>query len=217
MKKLFSSKTDTDFTTILNAARNGDNHAMEVILDASERFAEPLIRSFSQSLDTHTHSDLAHIAKGITHNCIYNYNPDKGCSFKAYANEAIKNRFISMAERAKRIVSIDKGWDDEYDNKGGFDMPEPDSEYSMSRQEERDHARYQIRILIYHTKLSPCEARVINETRRLLENGMKPNDEIIARRLRISHQAVSKSRNSAFSKIRKTAARLSLYDWPLAG
>ena len=83
--------------------------------------------------------------------------------------------------------------------------------------EDRENATIRLKHLLKHTSgIKQCERCVLEEMIRLINIGVTPTDEMIAKRLGISHQAVSKSRNKLIAKLRKTDKFLNR-TWGLAG
>lgn len=206
MRKLFSFKLVSITDATINAAKNGDSKALENVINDCVGLTSGLIKGFGQTLNTYSVEELAHIGKSVTFNCVNGFNPEKGTSFTAYVNSAIRKKFISMIDRQKRYVSIDEGWNSEDSDVARDDFIEYDSEYSRSRMEDRGSAAVRLKYLLKYTRdITPCERCVLNELIRLMKNGVtSPTDEMVAQNLGISHQAVSKSRNKLFGKLRKT-------------
>ena len=217
MRKLFSFKLISIADATIYAAKNGDSKALENVICDCARLTAGLIKRFGQTLNTYSVEELANIGKSVTFDCVNGFNPENGASFTAYVSSAIRKTFISMIDQHKRYVSIDEGWDREDKDEERHDFIEYDSEYSPSRMEDRENAAVRLRHLLKYTPgIKPCERSVLDEMIRLLKDGVSPTDEMVAKRLGISHQAVSKSRNKLFDKLRKTDKVLNR-TWGIAG
>ncbi len=217
MSKLFSSKSVSISDSTILAAQNGDFKAQEKVIRDCIGLTARLAKSFGISLRTYSADELKHIGMWVTYNCLGKFAPQKGTSFTAYVSSAIRNYFRTMTDRQKRIVSIDEGWDSEDHDEARYDFIESDSEYSSSRMEDRENAAVRLRYLLrYTTDISQCERKVLEEMIRLIKKDITPTDEMVAKNLGISHQAVSKSRNRLFAKLRNTD-RLLKRTWSLAG
>ena len=217
MRKLFSFKPVSISDSTIFAAQNGDSKAVENVITDCTGLTARLIRSFCQSLNTYSAEELTHIGMLVTHECLRGFNPEKGTSFTAYVSSAIRKKFITMTNRQKSYVSIDEGWDRDDSDEVKQDFIEYDSEYSRSRVEEREYAAVRLKHLLKYTQnIKPSERRVLEEMIRLINIGVTPNDEMVAKSLGISHQAVSKSRNKLIAKLRKTDKLLNR-TWGLAG
>lgn len=216
MGKLFSFKPVNIPDSIIFAALHGDRKAQENVIRDCTGLTAALIKSFGRSLNTYSAEELTNIGMRVTFNCLHRFDPENGTPFTAYVRSAIHKKFITMANEQKRFVSIDEGWDSEDRYEARYDFTEHDSEYSASRMEDRENAAVRLKHLLEYTDITPCERRVLDEMIRLTKEYISPTDEMIAKRLGISHQAVSKSRKKLFSKLRKTDKRLNLA-WELAG
>lgn len=205
MRKLFSFKPIAISDSTLFAAQSGDTKAQEcVIRDCVGLTAGP-IKSFGQSLNTYSVKELTHIGMLVTLDCLKRFNPENGTPFTAYVHSAIRNKFITMIDQQKRYVSVDEGWDRDDHDEVKDDFTDYDSDYSPARMEDRENAAVRLKYLLKYTHdIKPCERFVLNEMIRLMKNGVTPTDEMVAKQLGISHQAVSKSRNKLFGKLRKT-------------
>ena len=218
MKKLFFPQSVTIPESAILAALNGDTKAQECVIRDCAGLTARLIKSFSRSLNTYSAEELTHIGRLITFDCLGRFNPENGTPFTAYVYSAIRNMFITMTNRQKRYVSLDEGWDRDDSDEARHDFIEYDSEYSQSRMEDRENASVRLKHLLKYTRdITSCERDVLNELIRLLKNGVSsPTDEMVAQRLGISHQAVSKSRKKLFDKLRKTDRVLNRA-WGIAG
>ena len=216
MRKLFSFKSVNISDSTILAAQHGDRKAQENVIRDCTGLTAGLIKSFGRSLNTYSAEELTRIGMWVTFKCLSGFDPEKGTQFTAYVRSAIHKKFITMANEQKRFVSIDEGWDNEDSDEARHDFTEYDSEYSTSRMEDRENAAVHLRHLLEYTDITPCERRVLDVMIRLTKAGISPTDEMIAKRLGISHQAVSKSRKKLFSKLRKTDKRLN-QAWGLAG
>lgn len=216
MRKLFSFKSVNISDSTILAAQHGDRKAQENVIRDCTGLTAGLIKSFGRSLNTYSAEELTRIGMWVTFKCLSGFDPEKGTQFTAYVRSAIHKKFITMANEQKRFVSIDEGWDNEDSNEARYDVIEHDSEYSSSRMEDRENAAVHLRHLLEYTDITPCERRVLDVMIRLTKAGISPTDEMIAERLGISHQAVSKSRKKLFCKLRKTDKRLN-QAWGLAG
>ncbi len=216
MGKLFSFKSVNISDSTIFAAIHGDRKAQEKVIRDCTGLTAGLIKSFGRSLNTYSEKELTNIGMRVTFNCLHKFDPEKGTPFTAYVSSAVRKKFITMANEQKRFVSIDEGWDSEDRDEAGYDFTEYDSEYSSSRMEDRENASVRLKHLLEYTDITPCERRVLDEMIKLTKEYISPTDEMIAKRLGISHQAVSKSRNKLFSKLRKTDKRLNRA-WELAG
>ncbi len=217
MRKLFSFQPVTISDSTIFAAQNGDINAQESVIRDSIRLTTGLIKRFGQSLNTYSVDELTHIGMLVTLDCLKGFNLNNGTPFTAYVFSAISKKFITMANRQKRYVSIDEGWDSEDHDEARYDFIEHDSEYSSSRMEDRESAAARLKHLLKYTRdITPCERYVLDKMIRLMKDGVAPTDEMVAQRLGISHQAVSKSRNKLFGKLRKTDRILNRV-WGIAG
>lgn len=217
MRKLFSFQPANISDSTIFAAQNGDIKAKESVIRDCIRLAAGLIKSFGRSLNTYSVEELTHIGMLVTLDCLKGFDLNNGTPFTAYVFSAIRKKFITMANRQKRYVSIDEGWDSENHGESRYDFIEHDSEYSSSRMEDRESAAVRLKHLLKYTRdITPCERYVLDEMIRLLKDGVTPTDEMVAKRIGISHQAVSKSRNKLFGKLRKTDKVLNRV-WGIAG
>lgn len=216
MGKLFSFKPVSISDSTILAAQHGDFKAREKVIRDCTSLTTGLIKSIGKSLNTYSSEELTHIGMLVTLDCLDRFRPENGTPFTAYAYSAIRNKFITMINRQKRFVFIDEGWDNEDSNEARYDVIEHDSEYSSSRMEDRENAAVHLKHLLEYTDITPCERRVLDEMIQLTKEYISPTDEMIAERLGISHQAVSKSRKKLFCKLRKTDKRLNRA-WGLAG
>ena len=205
MRKLFSLKPVTIPDSTIFAAQNGDIKAQESVIRDCIGLTTGLIKRFGQSLNTYSADELTHIGMLVTLDCLSGFSPKNGTPFTAYVFSAIRNKFITMIDRQKRYISIDNGWDSDDSDKEKYDLPEYDSEYSHSRMEDRENAAVRLKHLLKYTRdIKPCERCVLDEMIRLINNDVTPTDKMVAESLGISHQAVSKSRNRLFAKLRNT-------------
>ena len=216
MGKLFSFKSVNISDSTIFAALHGDRKAQENVIRDCTDLTAGLIKSFGRSLNTYSEKELTNIGMRVTFNCLHRFDPENGTPFTAYVRSAIHKKFITMANEQKRFVSIDEGWDSEDRYEARYDFTEHDSEYSASRMEDRENAAVRLKHLLEYTDITPCERRVLDEMIRLTKEYISPTDEMIAKRLGISHQAVSKSRNKLIAKLRKTDKFLNR-TWGLAG
>lgn len=217
MGKLFSFKPVSISDSTILAAQHGDFKAREKVIRDCTSLTTGLIKSIGKSLNTYSSEELTHIGMLVTLDCLDRFRPENGTPFTAYAFSAIRNKFITMINRQKRFVFIDEGWDRDDCDEVKYDFPEYDSEYSRSRMEERENATIRLKHLLKYTSgIKQCERCVLEEMIRLINIGVTPTDEMIAKRLGISHQAVSKSRNKLIAKLRKTDKFLNR-TWGLAG
>ena len=217
MGKLFSFKPVSISDSTILAAQHGDRKAQENVIRDCISLTTGLIKSFGRSLNTYSSEELTHIGMLATLECLDRFRPENGTPFTAYAFSAIRNKFITMINKQKRFVFIDEGWDSDDSDEVKQDFIEYDSEYSRSRMEDRENATVHLKHLLEYTQdITPCERRVFDEMIRLTKEYITPTDEMIAKRLGISHQAVSKSRNKLIAKLRKTDKFLNR-TWGLAG
>jgi len=217
MRKLFSLKPVTIPDSTIFAAQNGDIKAQESVIRDCIGLTARLIKRFGQSLNTYSVDELTHIGMLVTLDCLSGFNPKNGTPFTAYVFSAIRNKFITMIDRQKRYISIDNGWDSDDSDEMKYDFLEYDSEYSRSRMEDRENAAVRLKHLLKYTSgIKQCERCVLEEMIRLINIGVTPTDEMVAKSLGISHQAVSKSRNKLIAKLRKTDKFLNR-TWGLAG
>jgi len=216
MGKLFSFKSVNISDSTILAAQHGDRKAQENVIRDCTSLTAGLIKSFGRSLNTYSEKELTNIGMRVTFNCLRGFDPQKGTPFTAYVSSAVRKKFITMTNEQSRFVSIDEGWDSEDSDEARHDFTEYDSEYSTSRMEDRENASVRLKHLLEYTDITPCERRVLDEMIKLTKEYISPTDEMIAKRLGISHQAVSKSRKKLFSKLRKTDKRINRA-WGLAG
>ncbi len=217
MGNLFTIKGDIVSDTTFVSALGDDSKSLQTVLESSCQFAGGTIRRFKKSLKEYSTDDLCDISKEVAYECIRGFNPESGSPFSAYFVKALKNRFMKMVSYSSRIVSIDAGWDSEGNEDYGVMSIEDDSEYSLSRIEERWYASARLSHLIAGTAdITESERRVLGMIYILYKEGVKVNDRIVAGRLGISRQAVSKFRNSVFRKIRESEAG-GKRGWNIAG
>ncbi len=216
MGKLFSFKSVSISDSTILAALHGDRKAQEKVIRDCTSLTAGLIKSFGRSLNTYSAEELTRIGMWVTFNCLRGFAPEKGTPFTAYVSSAVRKKFITMTNEQRRFVSIDEGWDSEDSDEARCDFTEYDSEYSTSRMEDRENASVRLKHLLEYTDITPCERRVLDEMIKLTKEYISPTDEMIAERLGISHQAVSKSRKKLFSKLRKTDKRINRA-WGFAG
>lgn len=209
MGKLFSFKENSIPDNMLVGAVRGDSKSVETVLAACRELTKRQRLHFGKSLTDYSQSELADICDVVVFDCLGKFRLDSGCPFSAYVHQAVRNKFISMRNDSRRFVSIDQGWND-----GGTECPdisslEWESEYSVSRSEDRQHASLMLSTLFTRTPdVTQAESRLLVLMLEFFRNGVTPTNQMLAERLGISHQAASKTKNKAFRKFRETGARL---------
>lgn len=194
---------------MLIGAVRGDSKSVETVLAACRELTKRQRLHFGKSLTDYSQGELADICDVVVFDCLCKFRLDSGCPFSAYVCQAVRNKFISMLNDSRRFVSIDRGWND-----GGTECPdisslEWESEYSVSRSEDRQHASLMLFTLFTCTPdVTQAESRLLGLMLEFFRNGVTPTNQMLAERLGISHQAASKFKNKAFRKFRATFARL---------
>ena len=209
MGKLFSFKENSIPDNMLIGAIRGDSKSVETVLAACRELTKRQRLDFGKSLPDYSQGELAGICDVVVFDCLGKFRLDSGCPFSAYVRQALRNRFASMLNDSRRFVSIDRGWNDGGTERRSIASMEWDSEYSVSRGEDRRHASALLSALFTCTPdVNASEWRVLGLMLEFFRNGVTPTDQMLAERLGISHQAVSKAKNKVFRKFRETGARL---------
>lgn len=209
MGKLFSSKENSISDSTLISAVNGDSKSLSAVLNVCKELTKGQRLGFARSLRNYSQSELADVCDTVVFDCLGKFRIDSGCPFLAYVHKAVQNRLVSMLNDSRRFVSIDRDWNDSDKERGDVTTLEWDSEYSVSRDEDRRHAAFMLSALFFGTPgVTASERRVLRLMLEFLGNGVSPTDQMLAERLGVSHQAVSKAKNKAFRKFRETGACL---------
>lgn len=191
------------------SAVGGDSKSVERVLKACQELTKNQRFNFAKSLSDYSQEDLTGICDTVVFDCLRKFKPDSGYSFSAYVFQAVRNRFVSMLNDSRRFISIDRWWNDGETERNDIASLEWDSEYSVSRIEDRRHASALLSALFTCTPdVTASERRVLGLMLEFYRNGVSPTDQMISERLGISHQAVSKAKNKVFRKFRSTGAHL---------
>ena len=191
------------------SAVGGDSKSVKAVLEACRELTRRQCFDFGKSLSGYSQNELASLCDEVVFDCLRKFKLNSGCPFSAYVCQAVRNRFVSMLNDSRRFISIDRWWNDGETERNDIASLEWDSEYSVSRIEDRRHASALLSALFTCTPdVTASERRVLGLMLEFYRNGVSPTDQMISERLGISHQAVSKAKNKVFRKFRSTGARL---------
>lgn len=142
---------NSELSRLLSAAKKGDQHAFEELLNRYEPLLGALCGAFSDTSAQEEDQDLRQEAMIAFHKAVQSYQPEKGVTFGLYAKICIRNRLVSYRERQygrREIVSLE-------------DVPEEIADFHKNPSEKvLENESYLVLCQRIQSLLSPYEKRI---------------------------------------------------------